>query len=50
MRGCFRPETACDDGVDNDGDGVADCGDPDCDNRTCYSGQTCTMRMCPGPG
>ncbi|MBL8921931.1 MAG: hypothetical protein JNJ54_23985 [Myxococcaceae bacterium] len=50
VRGCFRPETVCDDGIDNDGDGVADCGDSDCDNRTCYSGLTCTMRLCPGPG
>lgn len=50
VRGCFRPETACDDGFDNDGDGVADCADSDCDNRVCYSGQTCTMRLCPGPG
>ena len=29
-----RPATAekCDDGVDNDGDGALDCGDPDCDS------------------
>jgi len=24
------PETPCDDGIDNDGDGLADCADPDC--------------------
>lgn len=50
LRGCFRPEFACDDGFDNDGDGVADCGDPDCDGRTCFSGQACSQRTCPGPG
>lgn len=50
VRGCFRPETTCDDGFDNDGDGVADCADSDCDGRTCFSGTQCTARMCPGPG
>lgn len=50
VRGCFRPEVACDDGFDNDGDGLADCADPDCDGRTCFTGQACTMRACPGPG
>jgi hypothetical protein len=24
------PETICDDGIDNDDDGLIDCGDPDC--------------------
>ncbi len=24
-------ETSCDDGIDNDGDGLVDCGDPDCE-------------------
>jgi len=50
VRGCFRPESQCDDGFDNDGDGFADCVDPDCDGRTCYSGLTCSGRVCPGPG
>lgn len=50
VRGCFRPEASCNDGFDDDGDGLADCADPDCDGRTCFSGTTCTMRMCPGPG
>jgi hypothetical protein len=50
VRGCFKPESRCDDGLDNDGDGVADCADPDCDNRACYTGQACVARQCPGPG
>lgn len=50
VRGCFRPESACDDGFDNDGDGAPDCLDPDCDGRTCYSGLSCSGRVCPGPG
>lgn len=49
-RGCFRPESSCDDGFDNDGDGAADCADSDCDGRTCFSGLACAARTCPGPG
>jgi len=50
LRGCFLPETACDDGLDNDGDLLPDCLDPDCDGLTCVSGTVCTMGSCPGPG
>ena len=31
-------ETACDDGEDNDGDGAADCADPDCFSLECSGG------------
>ncbi|MDP3505836.1 MAG: hypothetical protein Q8S33_36165 [Myxococcales bacterium] len=50
VRGCFRPEGECADGFDNDGDGLADCADPDCNNQRCFTGQVCTMGTCPGPG
>jgi hypothetical protein len=50
VRSCFLPETTCDDGVDNDGDGQSDCLDPDCDARRCFSGQLCASLTCPGPG
>jgi hypothetical protein len=29
---------ACDNGVDDDGDGLSDCADPQCDSRGCHSG------------
>jgi len=32
--GCDPTETSCNDGVDNDGDGLVDCNDPDCDADT----------------
>jgi len=50
VRGCFRPEAACGDGFDDDGDGLADCADPDCANQVCFTGQVCSMGTCPGPG
>ena len=50
VRGCFRPEGSCGDGFDDDGDGLADCADPDCNNQVCFTGQRCTMGTCPGPG
>ena len=31
-------ESICDDGADNDGDGLADCDDPDCFSLTCNGG------------
>ncbi|XP_072573657.1 teneurin-1-like isoform X1 [Paramormyrops kingsleyae] len=35
-------ETECDDNVDNDGDGLMDCVDPDCcQQASCYSGPLC---------
>ncbi|MFT3714227.1 MAG: hypothetical protein QM817_41720 [Archangium sp.] len=48
--GCFPPESNCGNGLDDDGDGAADCMDLDCDNRTCASGTMCTNLVCPGPG
>ena len=48
--GCYAPETTCNNGVDDDGDGVADCLDADCAGLTCASGTICTNRTCPGPG
>jgi hypothetical protein len=50
VRGCFPPEADCANGLDDDGDGLTDCADLDCDGRTCFSGTTCTARVCPGPG
>jgi hypothetical protein len=50
MLGCYPPETDCANGLDDDGDGVADCLDADCDGFTCASGTLCTNRLCPGPG
>jgi hypothetical protein len=50
VRGCFQPETTCSNALDDDGDGLIDCLDPDCDGRTCMSGTVCTNRTCPGPG
>ncbi len=50
QHGCFPPEHACANGLDDDGDGLVDCADPDCDGQTCFSGTTCTNRTCPGPG
>jgi len=37
-----RLETNCNDGLDNDGDGLRDCEDPECcENRDCQSNQLC---------
>jgi hypothetical protein len=33
----------CDDGADNDGDLLADCADPDCDDVACDDGAFCTI-------
>jgi hypothetical protein len=48
--GCYAPESDCGNGLDDDGDGLADCLDLDCDSRTCASGTMCTNLSCPGPG
>ena len=34
-------EQVCDDGLDNDGDGLVDCDDPDCANDPACGGQAC---------
>lgn len=47
---CLAPEADCANGLDDDGDGAADCLDLDCDSRTCASGTQCTNLSCPGPG
>lgn len=36
-------ETICDDGIDNDGDGLVDCNDADCAQRPCNDGFGCTL-------
>ena len=36
----------CDDGIDNDGDGLPDCADPDCEWATCDDGNSCTQGKC----
>ncbi len=48
--GCYAPEAACGNGLDDDGDGLADCLDADCEGLTCASGTTCSNRSCQGPG
>jgi hypothetical protein len=37
-----QTETNCTDGADNDGDGLTDCGDPDCLNQSCDDNNPCT--------
>jgi hypothetical protein len=42
-------ETICDDQIDNDGDGLTDCQDPDCLHRFCMLGNAsfvCCGTMC----
>ena len=48
--GCYAPEMDCANGLDDDGDGEADCLDVDCTGQVCTSGTMCTNRSCPGPG
>ena len=50
LLGCYAPEQACGNGLDDDGDGEADCQDVDCAGLVCASGTICTNRSCPGPG
>lgn len=47
VTGCFEPESRCDDGFDDDGDGETDCEDVDCSGLRCVSGNVCTNRACP---
>ncbi len=43
---CVPRETICDDCLDNDGDGLTDCADPDCAGKTCAPGMTCKDFTC----
>ncbi len=45
---CGLVETICSDGVDNDLDGLIDCGDSDCNNLPCNSGGGCSADLCTG--
>jgi hypothetical protein len=42
-------EAACDDMVDNDGDGDTDCADSDCEGQECAVGMICTAGACLPP-
>jgi hypothetical protein len=44
------PAETCTNGVDDDGDTLADCADPECDGRTCSGGRTCRSGACGCPG
>jgi hypothetical protein len=46
IRACVPRETICDDRIDNDGDGVTDCEDDDCEGHTCAPGKTCRNFSC----
>lgn len=39
---CSEIETACEDGIDDDCDGLSDCADPDCLGVRCDDGSACT--------
>jgi hypothetical protein len=42
---------ACDNGLDDDGDGLTDCADPECETRSCQpGGLTCAGGVCRCPG
>ncbi|MBK7860303.1 MAG: hypothetical protein IPJ65_17170 [Archangiaceae bacterium] len=41
-------ESACDDGLDSDGDALIDCADDDCDALPCRAGGTCQGHACAG--
>ncbi len=43
---CVPREEACGDGVDQDGDGLSDCEDPDCAGRTCGDAGVCSSGTC----
>jgi hypothetical protein len=43
---CLPRETACDNMIDDDLDGLTDCADPDCDGSSCGGGQMCAMGSC----
>jgi hypothetical protein len=41
--GCGSYESVCNDGIDNDGNGLTDCADPDCNNQSCSDNNACTL-------
>ncbi len=43
---CFPPESRCGDGLDDDGDGLVDCADPDCAGKICAVAKTCSAGAC----
>jgi hypothetical protein len=43
---CVPRETICDDGFDNDLDGLTDCADNDCNGQTCATSKTCSNGTC----
>ncbi len=50
VRACVDRERACDNGLDDDGDGKSDCADADCDGRACSvssPGKVCAAGACP---
>ena len=47
---CVPKEAACDNGADDDLDGLFDCADSDCDGKTCATGTVCTAGVCPPAG
>jgi hypothetical protein len=49
-RGCVPRETDCSNGADDDGDGLTDCLDDDCNGKECRSGAVCAEARCPSPG
>ena len=47
FNGACAHETSCSDGIDNDGDGLTDCQDPQCSGKRCAGGGVCTAaRAC----
>ncbi len=40
------PDETCFDGTDNDGDGLADCDDPDCAGKACAVALVCVGSSC----
>jgi len=49
-RSCVPRETDCQNGADDDLDGLTDCADDDCDGKLCRVGTLCANRVCPPPG
>ncbi|MEM1347001.1 MAG: MopE-related protein, partial [Myxococcota bacterium] len=41
-------EVTCDDALDDDADGLIDCGDPDCAGASCAQGAVCDAGQCSG--